>query len=89
MKAHNPTNTTLYDDEGINYDDIPEITDFSKAIRNPYVGKFIKDGKFTAVIEHGGYNEVAEFDVDTGKKTVLQLIIEDKRITIEDRRLHA
>ena len=86
MKTHA---TTVYDDEGINYDDIPEIKDFSKAIKNPYVGKFIKDGKFTAIIEHGGYNEVAEFDVKTGQKTVLQLIIEDKQIAVEDRRVPA
>ena len=43
--------TVAYDDEGINYDDIPKITDFSKAVKNPHVGKFIKNGKFTAIIE--------------------------------------
>ena len=75
--------------ESINYDDIPEITDFSHAVKNPHVGKYIKDGKFTAVIEHGGYNEVAEFDVSTGQKTVLRLIIVDGQITVEDRRVYA
>jgi len=71
MNSYN-SKAAIYDKEGINYDDIPEITDFSKAVKNPYVGKFIKNGKFTAVIEHEGYTEIAEFDVNTNKKTVLQ-----------------
>jgi len=29
----------IYDEEGINYDDIPEITDFSKGRKNPFAGK--------------------------------------------------
>ena len=45
MKATIPY-TTIHDDESINYDDIPEITDFSKAGRNPHAGRFIKNGKF-------------------------------------------
>lgn len=48
--------------------------DFAGAIKNPYVGKFIKNGKFTAIIEHENYNEVAEFDVKTGEKTVLEKV---------------
>ena len=55
-------------EEGINYDDIPEIRDFSKWRKNPHVGKLIKDGKFTAEIEYDGYNEVAEYDTKTGQK---------------------
>jgi hypothetical protein len=38
-------------DEDINFDDIPEITDFSNAIKNPFAGKF-KDG-FRFRIHHG------------------------------------
>ena len=72
------SNVIVYDEEGINYDDIPEITDFSKAVKNPYVGKFIKNGKFIAVIEHEGFSEIAEFDVNTNKKTVLQLNVIDR-----------
>lgn len=45
-----------YDDEGINYDDIPEITDFSKGRKNPFAGKF-KDG-YTVIVEHKDYDEV-------------------------------
>ena len=65
---------------------MPEITDFSKGVRNPYYGTFIKDGKFTVVIGHAGFDEVAEYEIDTGKKTVLQLIIKDSRILVDDRR---
>ena len=61
--------------------------DFSKGVKNPYAGKFIKNGKFTAVIEHGGYDEIAEFDVKTGNKTVHQLIVTDKLINIDDKRV--
>lgn len=43
-------------DEDINFDDIPEITDFSKAIKNPFAGKF-KNG-YTIIVEHKDYNEV-------------------------------
>ena len=40
----------------IDLTDIPEITDVSKAIKNPFAGKF-KDG-YTIVIEHSDYDEV-------------------------------
>ena len=72
-----------YDGEEIDVSDIPEITDFSGWRKNPHVGNFIKDGKFIAVIEHGGYNEVAEFDIQTNQKTVLQLVVNDERIEVE------
>ena len=83
----NHSKTVVYDEEGINYDDIPEITDFTKSIKNPYVGKFIKNGKFTAEIEHDGYNEIVEYDIKTGHKTVRGLIIKDNQIVIEDKRV--
>ena len=75
-----------YDGEEIDFSDIPEITDFSKAIKNPFYGKYIKDGKYTVIIEHSGFDEVAEYEIKTGKKTVLQLIIKDSRILVEDQR---
>ena len=49
-----------YDEEGINYDDIPEITDFSKGRKNPFAGKF-KDG-YTVIVEHEGYDEIRKYD---------------------------
>jgi hypothetical protein len=48
----------IYDEEGINYDDIPEITDFSKGRKNPFAGKF-KDG-YTIIVEHKDYDEIIE-----------------------------
>ena len=61
--------------------------DFVGAVKNPHVGKYIKNGKFTAEIEHDGFNEIAEYDIKTGQKTVLQLIIKDSRIIVEDKRM--
>ena len=45
-----------YDNEGINYDDIPEITDLSKFVKNPFAGQF-KDG-YTVIIEHEDHEEI-------------------------------
>ena len=57
--------------------------DFAGAIKNPHVGKFIKNDKCIIEIEHDGYNEIVEYDVKTGKKTVLQLTIKDSRIVVD------
>jgi hypothetical protein len=43
-----------YDD--INLDDIPEITDFSNAVKNPFAGKF-RNG-YTVIVEHKDYDEI-------------------------------
>jgi hypothetical protein len=43
-------------DEDINYDDIPKITDFSKGRKNPFAGRF-KDG-YTIIVEHKDHNEI-------------------------------
>jgi len=53
---YDASETVIYDDEGINYDDIPEITDFSKGKKNPYA-KLFKDG-YTITIEHEDYDEI-------------------------------
>ncbi len=55
-KAMNDIDSVVYDDEGINYDDIPEITDFTKGRKNPFAGKF-KDG-YTVIVEHKDYDEI-------------------------------
>ncbi|MCL2388139.1 MAG: hypothetical protein FWC89_11430 [Defluviitaleaceae bacterium] len=52
--------TAFYDEEGINYDDIPEITDFSNWRKNPFAGRF-KNG-YTVIVEHEGYDEVRKYD---------------------------
>ena len=49
---------TVYDEEGINYDDIPKITDFSKGRKNPFAGRF-KNG-YTIIVEHEDFDEVIE-----------------------------
>ena len=54
----NSEKKVIYDAEGINYDDIPEITDFSKGRKNPFAGQF-KDG-YTIIIEHDDHEEVIE-----------------------------
>ena len=61
--------------------------DFAKAVKNPHVGKYIKNGKCIIEVEHNGYNEIIEYDVKTNQKTVLKLIVKDKRIVLEDERV--
>ena len=46
--------------------------DFPKAVRNPYMGKFIQNGKFIVEIKHDNYVEVVEYDMKTQNKTVLE-----------------
>ena len=48
------------------------LRDFAEAKKNPHVGKFIKNGKYTVIVEHDGFNEVIEVDTKTGQKTLLQ-----------------
>ena len=43
-------------------------------VRNPYYGKYIKNGKCKIIIEHKNYNELIEFDILTGEKTKLKEI---------------
>ena len=47
-------------DAQIDLSDIPEVTDFSNAIKNPFAGKF-KDG-YTVIVEHEGYIEERIYD---------------------------
>ena len=55
--------------------------DFAGAIKNPYYGKLIKNGKYTVIVEHADYDEVIEVDVKTGKKTVLEVIAKLDKVT--------
>ena len=50
----------MVNDEGIDFSDIPEITDGSKARKNPFAQTF-RDG-YTIIIEREGYNEVRKYD---------------------------
>jgi len=53
--------THSWDEEGINYDDIPEITDFSKGVRKPEIAARRKNS-YTIIIEREGNNEVRKYD---------------------------
>jgi len=57
----------LPNDENINYDDIPEITDFSNARKNPFAGRFA-DG-YTIIVEHDDYNEIITVNKKREPKT--------------------
>ena len=76
------TKTVVYDEEGINYDEIPEITDFSKWRKNPFAGRF-RDG-FIAIVEREGYNEIREYDFtkipypSTGSLIPIEVTIEKR-----------
>jgi len=52
----NKNNDWVYDKEGINYDDIPEVTDFSKFVKNPLAGQ-LKNG-YTIIVEHEDHDEI-------------------------------
>ena len=62
-----------YDNEGINYDDIPEIKDFSKGRKNPHARK-IKENGYSVTI-HYTPEDVASNDFDD-TKDILQALIE-------------
>ena len=49
-------NSVTTEDNDINYDDIPKITDFSKGRKNPFAGRFKKG--YTIIVEHKDFNEV-------------------------------
>jgi len=60
--------TIIFENEEINYDDIPKITDFSKGRRNPFAGKF-KDG-YTIIVEHKDHDEIIEVKKTRRKKAL-------------------
>jgi len=62
------TSTIRLEDEEINYDEIPKITDFSKGRKNPFAGKF-RDG-YTIIVEHKDYDEIIEVKKTRRMKTV-------------------
>jgi len=61
-------NQIILDDEDINYEDIPKITDFTKGRKNPFAGRF-KDG-YTIIVEHKDHDEIIEVKKTRRKKTV-------------------
>jgi len=65
--------TAAYDGEGINYDDIPEIIDFSKGRKNPHA-KSIGEQGYSVTI-HYTSNDVADGEFDD-IKDILQALVE-------------
>ena len=61
-------NPIIPNDEEINYDDIPKITDFTKGRKNPFAGRF-KDG-YTIIIEHTDHDEIIEVKKTRRNKSV-------------------
>ena len=56
-----------------------EHYDFSKAVKNPYYGKFIKDGKFIVDIEkRDGTIETYEVDAKTLEQTKIGELVDKK-----------
>jgi len=56
--------------DDIDLSDIPEITDFSGYIRNPFAGKVQKDGKYTVTINMtDGTKERYHIDAKTLERT--------------------
>ncbi|MCL1986569.1 MAG: hypothetical protein FWG64_01155 [Firmicutes bacterium] len=45
-----------------------------KAVRNPYYGKFFKDGKCTIIIEYKDRDERIEYNSKTGEERLLEVI---------------
>ena len=66
-------NAAIYDGEGINYDDIPEIIDFSKGRKNPHA-KSIKEQGYSVTI-HYTSDDVANGEFDD-IKDILQALVE-------------
>jgi hypothetical protein len=61
--------TTLLDNDEINYDEIPKITNFSKGRKNPFAGKF-RNG-YTVIVEHKDYDEIIEVKKTKRMKTAV------------------
>jgi len=65
--------TAAYDGEGINYDDIPEIIDFSKGRKNPHAESIREQGYSVTI--HYTSNDVADGEFDD-IKDILQALVE-------------
>ena len=62
-------NNNIYEDKfDIDLSDIPEITDFSKATKNPFAGKFTNG--YTVIVEHEDYNEIIEIKKTRKRKSI-------------------
>ena len=78
MSSASPS-TAVYDSEGINYDDIPEIKDFSKVRRNPHA-KSIREKGYSITI-HYTPEDIANGEFDDSKDIVQALV---ELMSVED-----
>lgn len=62
----------VYDEEGINYDDIPEITDFSKFVKNPFAERMKKG--YTMIVEHKDHDEIITVTKTRRKKSPAEAV---------------
>ena len=75
-------------DDLIDFSDIPEITDFSKAKKNPFADK-LKNG-YSITIEHDGYNEIRKYDftiiprTPKGDRIPYEVLIEKREQKVEE-----
>jgi len=59
---------------GVDIDDMPEITDFSKGRKNPFAEKIKKEGYTITYTEHYSPEDVADGDFDDTKDIVAALV---------------
>ena len=52
----------------IDFSDIPEIKDLSKAIKNPYAGRFTNG--YTVIVEHEDCNEIIKIKKSRKRKPI-------------------
>ena len=78
MNSARPS-TAAYDSEGINYDDIPEISDFSKGRKNPHA-RSIREKGYSVTI-HYTPEDVANGELDVARDIVQALV---ELMSVED-----
>ena len=61
--------------------------DFSKAIRNPYYGKLIKDDKYVVRIEYKDRDEIREINIKTKEEKILEVFPKNVPITQPEENL--
>ena len=58
----------IENDNNIDFSDIPEIKDLSKAIKNPYAGRFANG--YTVIVEHEDFNEIIKIKKSRKRKPI-------------------
>jgi len=79
--------TTFQDENALYFDDMPEITDFSKGRKNPFADKIKKEGYSITTVEHYSPEDIANSHFDDTKE-IIQALVELMPAT-DSRRLLA